>query len=85
MSSIFPDEVVSSSPSFFQILDFKIRAEDKIQLHTPDGRLLNTHIASIEFLYGEKEGGRKGCRMAIMLPRDIVKNDVPSGTEVWLL
>jgi len=66
-------------------LDFKIRAKDKIQLHTPDGRLLDTHIASIEFLYGEKEGGRKGCRMAIMLPREFVKKDVPIGTEIWLL
>ena len=62
--------------------DFKIRAKDQIQLRTPDGRVLDTHIASIELL---KPQDGSACRMAIMLPRDLVKQDVPIGTEVWLL
>jgi hypothetical protein len=48
----------------------------------PDGRVLDTHIASIELL---KPQDGSACRMAIMLPRDLVKQDVPIGTEVWLL
>ena len=33
--------------------DFKIRPRDAIQLRTPDGRTLNTHIGSVEFLKPE--------------------------------
>ena len=62
-------------------LDFKIRAEDRVQLRTPSGRLLDTHIAAIELL--QMQHGP--CRMAIMLPRDLTKNDVPVGTEIWCL
>jgi translation elongation factor EF-Tu-like GTPase len=62
--------------------DFKIRAKAQIQLRTPDGRVLETHIASIELL---KPQDGSACRIAIMLPRDLVKQDVPTGTEVWLL
>ena len=62
--------------------DFKIRAKDRIQLRTPDGRVLETHIASIELLKPQ-DGGP--CRMAIMLPCDLVQQDVPTGTEVWVL
>ena len=60
-------------------LDFKIRAEDRIQLRTPTGRLVDTHIASIELLKMRDSP----CRMTIMLPRDLTKNDVPVGTEIW--
>ena len=60
-------------------LDFKIRANDHIQLRTPTGRVFDTHIAFIELL--KMESGP--CRMAIMLPRDLAKNDVPVGTEIW--
>ena len=62
--------------------DFKIRRKDQIQLRTPGGRVLDTRIASIELL---KPQDGSACRMAIMLPRDLVKQDVPIGTEVWLL
>ena len=61
--------------------DFKIRQRDAIQLRTPDGRTLNTHIGSVELL--TTEVGR--CRMAILLPTDIQKQDVPKGSEVWLV
>ena len=62
-------------------LDFKIRAEDRIQLRTPSGRLVETHIASIELLK-IRDGP---CRMAIMLPRELTKSDVPVGTEIWYI
>jgi hypothetical protein len=61
---------------------FEIRAKDPIQLRTPDGHVLDTYIAAIEFLKLQDGGG---CRTAIMLPRDLVKQDIPTGTEVWLL
>jgi len=61
--------------------DFKIRPLDAIQLRTPDGRTLDTHIGSVEFL--KPEVGR--CRMAILLPTDIQKQDVPKGSDVWLM
>lgn len=63
-------------------LDFKIRSKDRIQLRTPGGSVRETHIASIELLK-PLDGGP--CRMAIMLPRNLVKGDVPIGTEVWFL
>ena len=62
-------------------LDFRIRLKDRIQLRTPSGPAVETHIASIELL---KPLGGGPCRMAIMFPRDLVKGDVPVGTEVWL-
>ena len=59
-----------------------IRAKNQIELRTPDGRVLQTHIASIELA---KPQDGSPCRMVIMLPPDIAKQDVPTGTEVWLL
>jgi hypothetical protein len=61
--------------------DVKVRAADLIQLRAPDGRVSDTHIASIELLKPQ-HGNR---RMAIMLPRDLAKRDIPVGTEVWHL
>jgi len=51
--------------------DYKIRLKDQICLYTPDGRVFDTYIAGIEFAYGLKEDGSRGCRMAIVLPRDV--------------
>jgi hypothetical protein len=61
---------------------FEIRVKRPIQLRTHDGRVLDTYIAAIEFVKRQDGGGR---RTAIMLPRDLVKQDIPTGTEVWLL
>jgi hypothetical protein len=61
--------------------DFSIRVNDQVQLRTPDGRVLDTHIASIDFL-NPQDGST--CRMAIMLPHDLAKQNIPTGTEVWL-
>lgn len=59
--------------------DLRICKNDKIQLRTPNGNILDTHIASIEL------GTRtQGTFMAIALPRPIAKRDIPAGTEIWL-
>lgn len=68
-------------PSIPEGLDFKVRTKDLIELRTPDGRILQTHVASVEFA----KGRNAQCRIAIMLPRDIAKQDVPIGTEIWFL
>ena len=69
-------------PAIPEGLDFRVRAKDQIELRTPDQRVFQTHIASIE-LAKPKDGSP--CRMVIMLPRDFVKQDIPIGTEVWIL
>ena len=61
--------------------DLRVRQEDKIQLRTPGGHILNTYIGWIERAYGPSAG----VRLTIGLPRDITKEDVPSGTEIWLV
>jgi hypothetical protein len=67
-------------PAIPQSLDFRIRAKDQIELRTPTGRILETYIASLDLA---KPQDGSPCRMVIMLPRDIAKQDVPTGTEVW--
>jgi translation elongation factor EF-Tu-like GTPase len=67
-------------PAMVEGADFKIRPRDAIQLRTPEGRTLNTHIASVELLKPEVGA----CRMAIVLPPDVLKHDIPKGSDVWL-
>jgi hypothetical protein len=67
-------------PAIVEGHDFKIRPQDAIQLRTPEGRILGTHIISVEFL---KQVGP--CRMGILLPTEIAKTDAPPGTDVWLM
>lgn len=69
------------APQVFSNLDVKVRAKVQLQLRTPDGKVLDTHIASIEL--GKPQDGSP-CRTFIMLPREFVKKDIPIGTEVWL-
>jgi hypothetical protein len=57
--------------------EFRFRIKDPIQLRTPEGRILNTHIDAVEFA--------NGTRMVIGLPRELTKQDVPIGTEIWLV
>ena len=51
------------------------------ELRSPTGRVVDTHIASIKLLKMQSAS----CRMAIILSRDLEKNDVPVGTEIWYL
>jgi hypothetical protein len=62
--------------------DFAVRPKDRIQLRSPNGRLLGTRIAS--FSLGKPIGGGPTL-VAIELPSDIRRDDVPIGTEVWFL
>jgi len=70
------------APQIFSNVDVKVHAKDQLQLRTPDGKVLDTHIASIEL--GKPQDGSP-CRAFIMLPRELGKEDIPIGTEVWLV
>jgi hypothetical protein len=61
--------------------DLKVRATTPIQLRTPDGRVLDTHIKSVEILFGQKVGDKQA---AFLMPNNITKEDVPNETEIWL-
>jgi hypothetical protein len=56
-----------------------VRAGSLIQLRTPGGQVRETHVASVELISGLEKS-----RLAFMLPRDVAKQDVPEGTEIWL-
>jgi hypothetical protein len=67
-------------PAIPDNLGFAIRPKDQIQLRTPNGAILDTRIAS--FSLGKPMSGCPTI-IAIQLPSDIRKEDVPIGTEVW--
>lgn len=67
-------------PAIGEGADFKLQRHDAIQLRTPEGRILNTHIGSVEFLKRAVKPGR----LAILLPSDVERQDVATGSEVWL-
>ena len=56
---------------------WKLSDGEPLELRRPDGTSLQTTIAAIEL------GGR-GKFTAILLPRELTKDDVPIGTEVWV-
>jgi translation elongation factor EF-Tu-like GTPase len=58
----------------------RFKAKDLIQLRTPDGRVLDTHVAAIEFV----SGPRVKSNLAFLLPSDVKEQDAPPGTEIWL-
>jgi len=60
---------------------FRLHVLDPIQLRGPGGTVLETYIAGIEILCGPQVVDR----MAFLLPADVMKKDVPSGTEIWLI
>jgi hypothetical protein len=62
--------------------DFKPGMKSPIQLRRPDGRVLDTQIEAVEFLYAPEQVPQQ--RMAFMVPGDISQEDVPEGTEIWL-
>jgi translation elongation factor EF-Tu-like GTPase len=62
-------------------LDFRLRAQDPIQLRTPDGRVLDTYVAGIEMICGPKVVDP----IAFLLPENVTQQDVPKGTEIWLI
>jgi hypothetical protein len=70
------------TPSIPDNLGFAVRPKDLIQLRTPDGRVIETHIDC--FGSGRPRGSSRRF-YDIVLPRDLLKKDVPIGTEVWLV
>jgi hypothetical protein len=62
--------------------NFRLSERCPIQLRTPDGQVLDTHVAAVEFLYGPEEVPQR--RLTLMMPNDIAAQDVPNGTEIWL-
>ena len=62
--------------------DVKLRKNDEIQLRTPDGRTIDTHIVSIEFLCGPKVSN---SNTGVLLPSDIRRDQVPATSEIWLM
>ena len=60
--------------------DFRLHKEDPIQMRTPEGKVIETRIASIELI--KPVSGP--CQMALLLPRDIVRSDIPADTEIWV-
>jgi hypothetical protein len=63
-------------------LQARCRRGDKILLRTPSGDEIHTQIKAIEML---KCATAPFTRVAIMLPEEIKKEDVSTGTEVWLI
>ena len=58
-----------------------LRVGDPIELRRPDGSTRQTTVRGIEMADPPPPGGRS--HIPILLPDDIVKGDVPIGTEVW--
>jgi hypothetical protein len=77
-----PGRGLTLAPKMPGHLNVDVRPKDRIQLRTPNGRLLDTYIAS--FSLGKPRGGGPSIG-TIELPFDIRREDVPIGTEVWLL
>ncbi len=63
-------------------LDIKLRAHDSIQLRTPDGRVIDTYVAAIPIVCGPEV--RKDV-VVFQLPKSVTQQDVPRGTEIWLV
>jgi len=59
-----------------------IRVGDRLLLRKPDGQSVDTVIQAVEML--GRRPRPKVITAPILLPREITKDDVPIGTEVWL-
>jgi translation elongation factor EF-Tu-like GTPase len=60
--------------------DVKIRVGDRIRLQSSDGRIRDTKIAGVEMLKPVSEK----CRAAFILARDVRKDEIAEGMEIWL-
>lgn len=67
-------------PSAWTDNDTRIRAKDRIQLHTPAGHRFDTYVWGIDILCGKEVRQHT----ALSLPPEFKKADIPAGTEVWL-
>lgn len=60
-----------------------VRVGDAIQLRTPDGRVIDTHIRGVEMINYLRKPER--ITAPILLPSNLSTEDVPVGTEVFLV
>jgi hypothetical protein len=60
-----------------------VKTGARIQLRTPAGRVIDTTIKAIEMITYRKRPEKICC--PILLPKDITKDDVPIGTDVYLV
>jgi hypothetical protein len=59
----------------------RVKPKDSIQLRTPDGRVLDTQVAAIEFVSGKN----LKSHVAFRFPSDVKEHDAPLGTEIWVV
>ena len=62
---------------------FRLLVNDPIQLRTPDGRIFDAHVGGIEMICGPKVD--RSRMHPILLPPGFSKQDVPIGTELWVV
>jgi hypothetical protein len=56
----------------------RVKMGDALVLKRPDGRELRTHVRGIEM-----GGAPQSLGIPILVGADLVKDDIPIGTEVW--
>jgi len=61
--------------------DLGLHNGDSIELRAPDGRVRNTQIAAVE---SANQGPGKPRRPVFMLSRDVAKEDIVDGMEIWI-
>ena len=71
--------VIAPGPEASAPPDILIRRRDPISLHRPDGSVIRTHVHEFDFL----RGGPRDSRLALVLPPNVSKADVPIGSEAW--
>jgi hypothetical protein len=64
--------------------EVRIRVGDGIQLRNPDGRVLNTKVSDIGHIK-LLESRSDLFSWHLQFPPDIGLNDVPVGTEIWIV
>jgi len=55
-----------------------VRIGDALEVRKPDGQRLLTSVAGIEMVNSPRKIG-----IPVLLPRDVQKEDVPIGSELW--
>jgi len=64
--------------------DGHIREKEKIQLRTPGGKVMDTHVVAIARVKPMLLGPPPDPYViGVSLPPEITKQDAPPGTEIW--
>jgi len=67
----------------FKLLAGRHRVNDPIQLRTPDGQVIDTYIAGFERWTYRPGVSPDRDIIGICFPKEITKQQVPKGTEIW--